>query len=149
MTALTSAGTTIGISAGVPASQNDTGYSALTYTTVGGVESLPAFGADTQVTSYQPLNGPVEKHKGSTNYGSITLPMAYDKADAGQNLVRAAAAPSNNALYAFVVTFPNGDKRYYQGRVFGAPDTVGGANNVIMSNAKIEICTAIVKVDAV
>lgn len=148
MTSSTSAGTTIGLSAGKPATQDAAGFGALSFTTVGGVESIPAFGASTGVNTFQPLNGPQEKHKGPTNYGSLQVPMAYDKADAGQTLLRAAADPDNNGLYAFVVTFPNGDKRYFLGRVFGMQETVGSATNVLMMTSTVELNTKPVKVDA-
>lgn len=145
----TSAGTTLAISATLPTTQDAAGYAALaSMTEIGGVESIPAFGATVGVNSFQPLNGPQEKHKGPVNYGSLQIPIAIDKADAGQILIRTAAEPTNNALYAFRVTFPNGDKRYFLGRVFGAPETVGGATNVLMMTPVIEITTKVVKVDA-
>ena len=148
MTSTTSAGTTIGITAAGPATPDKAGYAALNFTTINGIESIPAFGATVAVNSFQPLNGPQDKHKGPVNYGSLQLPYAHDKADAGQTLLRTSAEPANNALYSFVVTFPNGDKRYFQGRTFGAPETVGSATNVLMGNATVEICTAVVKDDA-
>ncbi len=148
MTSSTSAGTTIGISAAVPTTHDKTGFAALTHTTIGGIESIPAFGAQVAVNSFQPLNGPQDKHKGPVNYGSLQLPYAIDKADAGQILLNTAAEPTNNALYSFVVTFPNGDKRYFRGRVFGAPETVGSATNVLMGNATVEITSTVVKDDA-
>lgn len=148
MTSSTSAGTTIALSAAAPATFDAAGYAALTFTTVGGVESLPAFGATTTVNSFQPLNGPQEKHKGPTNYGSLQVPMALDKADAGQTLLRTAAAPNNNALYSFKVSFPNGDARYFQGRVFGMQETPGSATNVLMMTSTVEVTTVVVKVDA-
>lgn len=149
MTSSTSAGTKYAISAGLPATDDGAGYVALTFTNVKGVESIPAFGAQVAVNSFQPLDGPLEKHKGPVNYGTLQIPMAYDKADAGQIIVRTAAAPTNNALYAHRVTFPNGDIRYFQGRVFGAPETVGAASNVLMTTPTVEISTQIIKVDAV
>ena len=148
MTSSTSAGTIYAISAGVPATQDKAGYAALAFTTVGGVESIPAFGAQTTVNTFQPLNGPQEKHKGPTNYGSLQIPMAYDKADAGQTLLRTAADPSNNALYAHAVTYPNGDVRYFQGRVFGLQETPGSATNVLMQTTTVEINTKVVRADA-
>jgi hypothetical protein len=148
MVSTTSAGTTIGISAVLPATPDETGYTALTFTTIGGVESIPAFGASTAVNSFQPLNGPQEKHKGPTNYGSLQIPMAYDKADAGQIVVRTAAAPSNNARYAWVVTYPNGDKRWFQGRAFGLQETPGSATNVLMQTTTVEVDTVVVRKDA-
>jgi hypothetical protein len=148
MTSSTSNGTTIGITAGVPATFDAAGYGALAFTTIGGVESIPAFGATSSVNSFQPLNGMTEKNKGPANGGSIALPYAIDKTDAGQTLLATAADPANNARYYFVVTFPNGDKRFFGGKVFGAPETVGSATNVLMGSATIEIETKTVKVNA-
>lgn len=143
----TSAGTTIALSAAAPATPDAAGYAALTYTVVGGVESLPAFGAQTAVNSFQPLNGPQEKHKGPVNYGSLQIPMAIDETDAGQNLVRVAAEPANNAQYSWVVTYPTGGKRYFRGRAFGLQETPGSATNVLMQTTTVEINTRVVKVD--
>jgi hypothetical protein len=145
MTSSTSAGTTIGISAAAPASFDKTGYAALTYTTIGGVGSIPAFGASTAWNTFQPLNGAEEQHKGPVSYGQLQVPMAYDKADAGQTLTRTASRPGNNALYSFIVTFPNGDKFYFQARVSGAPLEVGSATNVIMMNPTLGISTVVVE----
>ena len=144
MTSTTSAGTRIAISAAAPATQDKTGYAALSFTNIGGVESIPAFGAQTTVNSFQPLDGPQEKHKGPTNYGSIQIPMARDKADAGQILVRTAAAPANNAQYSFKVTYPDGGVRYFQGRAFGLQETPGSATNVLMQTTTVEINTPVV-----
>jgi len=148
MTSSTSAGSTIALSAALPAAQTEAGFIALAMTEIGGVESIPAFGAQTAVNTFQPLKGPQEKHKGPVNYGSLAIPMAYDKADAGQTLLRTAADPDNNALYAFRVTFPNGDRRYFLGRVFGNQETIGSATNVLMMNSTVEINTKPIKVDA-
>jgi hypothetical protein len=144
MTSSTSAGTKIAISAGLPTTQDEAGYTALTFTNIGGVESIPAFGAQTGVNTFQPLDGPQEKHKGPTNYGSLQIPMARDPKDAGQILVRAAAAPSQNALYAFQVTYPDGGKRWFLGRAFGLQETPGSATNVLMQTTTVEINTVVV-----
>ena len=148
MTSSTSAGTKIALSAAAPATFDGPGYTALTFTTIGGVESIPAFGAVSAVNSFQPLDGIQEKHKGPVNYGSLQIPMALDKADAGQTLLRTASDPTNNAQYSFKVTYPNGDTRFFQGRVFGMPETPGSATNVLMMNSTIEINTKVIKVDA-
>lgn len=148
MVSSTSAGTTLAISAGNPATLDGTGYAALTYTEVGGVEKLGVIGSTTNKIAFQPLKGGIEKFKGSTDYGSLQPSMAYDKADAGQILLRTASAPDNHALYAFLATYPNGDKRYFRARTFGWPENIDGADSLIMANPTIEICTPIVKVDA-
>lgn len=149
MGSTTAAGTTIAISAGVPATQDVAGYGALTYTTIGGVEQIGAIGANTAKVEFQPLAGPKEKHKGSTDYGSLQPNMAHDKSDAGQTLLRTACEPDNNALYAIKVVYPTGDKRYFQARGFSYPENVGNADSIITANPTLEINTKIVKDNAV
>ncbi len=143
----TSAGTTLHISAALPATEDITGYSALTYTKVGGIESLGPIGPATSVVNFQPLDGPMEKHKGSTNYGSLNPPIAHDKEDAGQTLLRTACQPSNNALYSAKVILSSGDKRYFQFRGFGYPENVGNADSILMANPTLEINSVIIKDD--
>jgi hypothetical protein len=141
----TAAGTLLAISAGVPASQTSAGYDALTYTTIGGVESIGGFGAATEVVTFTPLSGPVEKYKGPTNYGQLTPTIKVDDNDAGQALVQVASAPLNTAWYAVRVTKPDGALRYFQAGVFGYPETIGAANSMITATPAIEINTPIVK----
>ena len=68
--------------------------------------------------------------------------------DAGQTLLRTAADDATSTLYSFRVTYPTGEIRYFQGRVFGFPETVDGADTVLMAAPTVEICTDIVKVAA-
>ena len=143
----TGAGTSLSISAGTPASQLAAGYAALTFTEIGNIERLGSFGATTDVITFQPLKGPVQKHKGPTNYGSLQPSAAHDDADAGQTLLRT-AADNATALYAFKVVYPDGAIRYFQGRVFGYPESVDGSTSMVMANPTVEISTAIVKVAA-
>lgn len=144
MTTSTSAGTKLAISAAAPATQTEAGYEALTYTEIGNVESIGAFGAVTEEVTFQPLRGPRQSHKGGTNYGSLNPSLAQDESDAGQTLLRT-ASDSPTSLYAFEVTFPGGAKRFFQGRVFGFPENVGAANAMLMANPTIGISTAVVK----
>lgn len=149
MASSTAAGTTLAISAVLPATFDAAGYGALTPTIIGGLEKIGAIGAVTNKVEFQPLNGAKEKHKGSTDYGSLQPTLAHDKADAGQIILRTASAPTNHALYAFCATYPNGDERWFCARVFGYPENIDGADAIIMAAPTIEIVTPIVKVDAV
>ncbi|MEH3121068.1 MAG: hypothetical protein PGN16_03665 [Sphingomonas phyllosphaerae] len=148
MPSTTAAGTGLAISAGVPATQSAGGYSALSYTEVGNVEQLGGFGPTTEVTSFQPLKGAQQKHKGPTNFGALNPTIALDDADAGQALLAAAAAPDNRGLYAVRVTKPDGSLRYFQVRVFGMPETIGAANSMITAAPVLEINTPVIKVPA-
>lgn len=144
MATTTVAGTALAISAGVPATQDAAGYVALTYTEIGSIEQIGTIGAAFAKVEFQPLKGPKQKHKGSVDYGSLQPSLAVDDADAGQTLLRAAAA--SNSLYAFKVTLPDGGIRYFRGRTFGYPENIGGADSILMANPTVEIDTAIVKV---
>lgn len=147
MGSLTAAGSALAISAAAPASEDAAGYGALAMTEIGGIEKIGAIGAVYAKVEFQPLKGPKQKHKGSVDYGSLSPSLAHDEADAGQTLLRAASdAPT--ALFSFRVTLADGSKRFFQGRVFGYPETVDGADSILMANPTVEICTKIVKVAA-
>lgn len=146
MGSTTAAGTGIAISAALPATSDAAGYAALTHTEIGGPDQLGTIGATTNKVEFQPLKGAKQKHKGSTDYGSLQPSIALDSTDAGQVLLQTASDPSNNALYSFKVTYPDGAKRYFQGRVFGYPEDVGNADSILMVKPTIEINTPIVKV---
>jgi hypothetical protein len=144
----TGAGSSIAISAAAPATQDATGFAALTFTETGNCEKIGTIGATFAKTEFQPLKGPKQKLKGSADYGSLQPSIAIDETDAGQTLMRAAADDETNALYSFRVTYQSGAKRYFQGRVFGWPETVDGADPVMMAAPTVEICTKVVRVAA-
>lgn len=144
----TGAGATLALSAAAPATQDATGYAALTFTEVGQIEKIGAIGATFTKTDFQPLKGPKQKLKGSADYGSLQPTYAHDETDAGQTLLRTAANDETNTLYSMKVTYQDGSKRYAQVRVFGAPETIDGADPVVMANPTIEVCTKVVRVAA-
>jgi len=148
MGSTTAAGSALAISAAAPATQDATGFAALSFTEIGGIEKIGTIGAVFAKVEFQPLKGPKDKHKGSVDYGSLAPSLAVDDADAGQTLFRAASADGTSKLYSFLVTLPTGAKRYFQGRVFGFPETVDGADSIVMAAPTVEICTKPVKVDA-
>ncbi|QQV76529.1 hypothetical protein H5J25_13860 [Sphingomonas aliaeris] len=142
---MTGAGSTIGISVATPATKDVAGYATLTYTKGGNCEKIGTIGATFAKTEFQPLDGAKEKLKGSADYGSLQPSFALDDSDAGQTLFKTAADNENNTLYSFCVTYQSGAKRYFQGRVFGWPETVDGADPVVMAMPTVEICTKVVR----
>ena len=143
---MTAAGTALAISANAPATQDATGFAALTLTEIGGVENLGPIGPVFSKVETNPLKGPKDKLKGSVDYGSLNPSIYYDRADAGQVLLKTAAKDKTNKLYTFLATLPNGEKWYFQGRVFGMPIDIGGVDSLIMSKPTVEICTEPVEV---
>ncbi len=144
----TGAGSSIAISVAAPATQDIAGYAALSYTEGGNAEKLGTIGATFTKTEFQPLKGAKQKLKGSADYGALQPSFALDGADAGQTLFKTAADDETNALYSFRVTYQSGEKRYFQGRVFGWPETVDGADPVMMATPTVEICTKVVRAPA-
>lgn len=137
----TAAGSTLAICATLPATEDAAGYGALTWIEIGQIEKLGAIGATYAKVEFKPLKGPVQKHKGSVDYGSLQPSMALDESDAGQTLMRTAADDATSKLYAFRVTYSTGDKRYFQGRVFGMPENTENADSILMANPTVEIST--------
>jgi hypothetical protein len=142
----TAAGTKLAVSIAAPATNNAAGYGALTFTEVTGVEKIGPIGATYNKVEFTPLRGPKQKHKGSRDNGALAPSMAHDEDDAGQAIVRTAS--SSDALLSWEVTYPNGEIRYFRGRVFGYPENVDGADTILMAAPTIEIDTDIVKVPA-
>ena len=145
----TAAGSTLAISAGNPATPDAAGYGALAFTEVGQIDKIGSVGVTFAKVEFKPLKGPIQKHKGSQDFGSIQPSMANDESDAGQTLMRTAANDASSKLYSFMVTYPTGAKRYFQGRVFGFPETTDSADSILMAMPTVEISTQIVKVAAV
>jgi len=145
MGSTTAAGSTFAITATAPATFDVAGYSAATFTEVGGVEKIGGIGAVFAKTEFQPLKGPKDKHKGSRDNGSLSPSMALDEEDAGQILMRTAADDETSKIYYFEVGLSSGAKRWFGARVFGMPENVDGADTILMANPTVEIVTDIVR----
>jgi hypothetical protein len=136
----------LSVSAATPATFDADGYVALSWTEVGGVSEIPEFGATYSAVTFTPLNtGIVNKFHGELNYGSITIPLGYDSADAGQNILRASLASKNEI--SFRETRSDGTVRYIMGKVMSFPrgQSVGSVN---MASCNIEFTRADVEVAA-
>lgn len=138
MAVRTSAGTTIAVSASTPATFDGPGYNALSWTAVGEVVNLGEFGREYNVITHNPVGtrGTVKK-KGSFNEGQIALQVGLDTDDAGQILLKAAAASDND--YSFRITTQNGDKYYFQAQVSSFKVGVGGVDDITSATINLEI----------
>lgn len=136
-------GTQLAISAGVPATQDQAGYDALSWTTAGEIVDLGEYGAVSALITHTPIGtGVVNKFKGSVNYGSVTIQMGEDTADGGQQIMDAAQLSPND--YAFRVTAQDGDIDYFQAKVMSKTVNVGSVDSIRTSSVQIEIVTPIV-----
>lgn len=84
-------------------------YEALSWVEVGGVGSLGETGKNTNILSYNTWGDDViQKAKGLTDAGTVDLEVARNPTDAGQVILRAAAAVGNNNNYAFKIVRADG-----------------------------------------
>lgn len=141
MAVRTSAGSILKLSAGVPATFNQAGYQALTYTAVGEITDFGEFGREYNLVTHNPVgNRSTQKFKGAFNEGAMTLQLALDTADAGQTLCQAAVLSDNN--YAVEVTIQDGTKYYFQVQVMSFKIGVGDVNKITAATIQFEITTS-------
>lgn len=140
-----SAGTKIYISAGVPATLNQAGYEALTYTEIKEVATIGPSGEVMGEIKFNPLGDPTTiKRKSNSDSGSISLKGGYAPTDAGQALLLAASLV--RAEYAIKLVYANGNVQYGQGLVLGYqvdPQTSGAItmfdSNIALSGYLIRV----------
>ena len=136
----------LSVSAATPETFDAAGYAALSWTDVGEASEVPEFGATYSAVTFTPLKtGVVNKFHGELNYGSITIPLGYDSADAGQIILLAALASKDEI--SFRETRSDGTIRYIMGKVMSFPrgQSVGSVN---MASCNIEFTRADVEVAA-
>ena len=139
MTAYTAAGTTLGISASLPASFDATGFNAVTHTAIGEITDIGGtIGRVYNLVSHNPIGSRATvKKKGSYNSGSVTVAVALDTADAGQVIANAALLSDNN--YSIKLTYPNGGIVYFQAVVLSFTVTPGSVDSIVTASLSLEI----------
>lgn len=138
MTARSSAGTTIKISASQPATYDATGYNALAMTLIGEVTDLGEFGRAYNLIKHNPLGTrSTVKLKGSYDEGSIAMKLGLDTDDAGQILAKAASLSDND--YSLLITTQNLDKYYFQAKVMSFKVGVNGVDSITGATITLEL----------
>lgn len=147
--AFTSAGSSLAISATLPASLTATAYGVPLYTNIGEVTDAGSLGRTYNIVNHNPLatRGTV-KIKGSFDDGTMTVQLAYAPGDAGQVLVETAL--NSDAFYAFRLTLQDGTIKYFQAQVTSAPVNVGTVDQItgLTVNLSIKSGTIITKLPA-
>ena len=136
----TSAGTIVAISAGIPATFDQAGYEALTFTDIGELTDAGEFGREYALVTHNPVaTRGTQKKKGSFNEGSLQLQIGLDTDDAGQILMKAAVAL--DADHSLKITTQNGDVYYMQVQVMTWKVSVGGVDQITSAACTCEITT--------
>lgn len=146
----TSAGTTLGLSTSLPTTFDDdgsTGYPAETYTTVGEITEIPAFGSVYNLITHNPLGERrVTKRKGSINDGTLTLTFAADASDTGQAALK--TAHTSDSEIAIKITYPDGEDDYFTALVMSYQINAGGSDSIKQDTVTLELTRAPVNVAA-
>ena len=112
----TDLGTALHISAAKPATLDQTGVDALTFTAIGGVVSIPQRG-DTVTDIAEPTlaDGRVEHFNGQKDGGVLQIPIKFIEGDAGQAILEAGAG--SNTVHTLQEVDIDGEAHFYYGRI--------------------------------
>ena len=134
MAQFTGSGTCIAVSAGSPATHNQAGFAALTYTQLGEVESLGAIDIRSAAVSFANLcSGKTSRAKGVEEAIDFDITVAMDRDDAGQAIMSTARA-NRTAMVAIRITENSGDIAYLRAYVMGERLAGGAGINDIRMN---------------
>ncbi|MCR4297507.1 MAG: hypothetical protein NUV75_01955 [Gallionella sp.] len=103
---------------------------AITYTDIGEITDLPgAAGRNYNTSEHAPLSSRRrQRKKASYTLDDLTVVMAWDQSDAGQDLCRTAAL--DDSVLTFKLTKQGGDIRYFTAQVSGFIENMGTVDNV-------------------
>ena len=129
--------TTISVSASLPATYDAAGYGALTFTAVGQVTDWTAGGQVYNVVTSNPIaQRSTDKYKGTFNNGADSITVNRDDDDAGQIIILAAL--TDDADYAFEVTYQDSTIDYFTGKVVSFDTVAGGADSIVQKTIQLE-----------
>lgn len=130
-----SAGAKLFVSATAPASNDETGYAALTWTAVSGLDQLGEFGKMYEVGTFDSLDEGRIKYRSILDEGEIDATPADQPADPGQVIVKAAADAARGSageIISFRAEAENGVGVYGRCIVSTWRRQFGGASGVIL-----------------
>jgi hypothetical protein len=137
----TALGTSYAISAAEPATYDEPGFVALSWTEVPDVTNIGDFGPTFEDVTDTPLvTGITEHRKGGADYGEFTPAMTYDATDAGQALFQDGVDGANrDVVYSHRVTLQDGTIFYVTGQIFAAPLSVGDASAMVSLSGSVKL----------
>ncbi len=147
--AQTGIGVTYHISAAEPATHDQTGFEALTWTEFSDVTAMGTVqGATNGSTSYTPMGTGIEHPiKTTLNYGEINPSAPYDSSDAGQELfISGNDGAERDTVFSHKITLQDGTVFYNTGQIFSAPVEAADASSVVMVTGNVKFNNATVTV---
>jgi len=145
--AFTSAGTTIAVVDSNPATYDQSGFEALTYTLIGEVTDLGEFGREYSSVTHNPLGDRrTVKRKGSYNDGNVAMTVARVPGDSGQTLLTTGLDSDDS--YSFEVTLQDGTTLYFEAQIMSYTTNVGTVDQITTASVSLEITNDIIEVAA-
>jgi len=144
----TSAGTTLEVVADQPATRDEAGFSALTFTQVGEITDLGEYGVEYEVVTHNPLDSRrTIKRKGTANDGNITMQLGRVPSDAGQTVLQDGAdGAEKDTVHSFKITLQDGTVQYSTGQIFSYTTNVGSVNQITGASVTVEFDDQIIEV---
>lgn len=141
--AISSATTSISISATLPATYTATDFASLTWIPITEVSNLGVFGGKTTVIKHIPIDtATVVKRAGSVDYGTISMTLAKH---AGTDYTALQTAFNSRASAAFKVTYPGSmGMDFFSGIITSLQVSVGTADKILEQTIDIELDNAII-----
>ncbi len=136
-------GAVIGCVASSPATVDQAGFAALSYTTIGKIVSWGAVGDQSEDIAIPLLDGRVEHVNGSKDGGEIPFTLRFDT-DAGQTIL--VNNSNNNTDVSFRITDPNGKIAYFFGRVANVRDQERSNSNFMGLTGVVRVNSATIRV---
>lgn len=144
----TSAGTQYEVVAQEPATYDQAGFEALSYTTVGEVTDLGEYGPTFETVTHNPLaTKRTVKRKGTVNDGALTMQIGRDPSDAGQTiLIDGVDGANEDQVHSHKVTLQDGTVQYFTGQIYSYTTNIGSANQIVGASVTVELDNEIVEV---
>ena len=141
---LTNIGTTLSVSASLPATEDVAGYGALTFTEVTGVATVPEFGPEYEVVNHVDVkDGVTRKAHGGVDYGGGTVAYRVVEADSGQGILKTAI--DGQDTISVKIERSSGLIEYFQGIVTSNRTSEASSGNTYTRSSAIQSTSAIVE----
>lgn len=140
MPAISYIGATIAISAATPATEDYSGFNALSYTNVTDAMMAPGSGDESEGVEYTTLAGRTKRVNGAKDGGEREFSYVYNKTDPGQIIVR--ANNNTNTPVAIKITDPDGEIHYFGGLIANMQKADREASNLKSESGVIRVNTA-------
>jgi len=154
--AFTAAGTTLGVSASPPATENQAGWEGLTFTNIGEIVDFGEIGRVYNEITHNPVGSrETFKFKGSYNDGNMQLQVARAEGvvgDAGLAIIETALDSDSDFYFAIELNDnPSGSTNtilYFPAKVMSAPNIIGGVDSIVGKAINVAVSGSILTVDA-